>query len=161
MVPVFLLRKGFAAGSDQRREFGPRMRRLKLGGQTTQKAIPTLRRNELNPDRQTVRCGVGGKADSRAARYVGKASEGGMRSGTGCLSVDPLRVRVCDRPWEGGGSGSENRIVVLEEKRKALLQLLKSIQRGKVFPSSPGFPVSCHFLKSRGDFSLPSRLRIQ
>jgi hypothetical protein len=54
----FLLGKGFAAGSDQRREFGPRMRRLKLGGQTTQKAIPTLRRNELNPDRQTVRCGV-------------------------------------------------------------------------------------------------------
>src|ERR1700676_1242797 len=44
----FFLRGGIRAGSDQWRQFGPRMRRLKLRGQTTQKAIPASRRNELS-----------------------------------------------------------------------------------------------------------------
>src|ERR1700736_5911132 len=152
MVPIF------TAGSGQRRQFGPRVRRLKLGGQTTQKTIPASRRHELSTDRQTVRRGVGGKTDTWTTRYVGKAGEDGMCSGTGFMSVDLLGIRVGDRPREGGGSRSENRLIVLEEKRKALLQLLEDIQGGKVLRPGPGFPLSRHFLKSRGDFSLPSAL---
>jgi hypothetical protein len=96
---------GFAAGSDQRRQIGPRMRRLKLRGQTTQKAIPASRRHELSTDRQTVRRGVGGKTDTWTTRYVGKAGEDGMCSGTGFLSVDLLRIWVRDRPRRAAAVG--------------------------------------------------------